>query len=234
MERKRVNKLKKKFLAGIITSLVLIVNNFMIYASIFYRITYPMNIQNFDDIIDKSELFEYEKYCKLRDYKGVVQNLSKSDRSLYIDRIFLESLKLQIDGDKKKFHFFPFHQLNFISSLDVSNESLIYLTYNNNTIIKAEYTDHTEIFTAGIGQWGNNPPFWMGNWYLNFTHIPYALNESSTIMLSNIFLVKMNLKYDWVASFWGASYLTIEQYLVFNTDFQILFVFLPLESKAVQ
>ena len=220
---------------GIIVPLFLVVNNFIIFAaSIFYRITYPTNIQNFDDIIEKSELFDYEKYCTYRDYSGEDHNLSRSDPYDYIDRVFIESLKLQIDEDKKKFHFFPFHQLNFIYSLEVSNESLIYLTYNNNTIIKAEYADHTEIFTASMAFWDINSPHWMGVWYLNFTHIPYALNKSSTIILSNTFLVKMNLNYHSTSNFWDSQHLTIEQYLLFNSDFQIMFVFFPLESKAIQ
>lgn len=42
---------------GISVPLFLVVNNFIILASIFYRITYWTNIQNFDDIIEKSEFF---------------------------------------------------------------------------------------------------------------------------------------------------------------------------------
>ena len=194
-----------------------------------------MNIQNFDDIVEKSELFDYLKYCKYRSLgiKGEIQNLSRSDSYYPIDRIFLESLRIKIEEDKKKFQIFPFHELIFIYSFEVTNESLIYLTYNNNSIIKAEYADHTEIFTASWGQWGDNPPHWEGNWYLNFTQIPFALNLSSTIPLNNIFLVKMNLIYNDVFNYWRASFLTIEQNLFFNSDFQVMLVYFPMESKAI-
>jgi len=67
----------------------------------------------------------------------------------HIDREFIESLKLQIEEDKKKFHFDPFFRHNLIYLLDVSNEFLIYLMHSNNSIIKAEYADHTEIFVFG-------------------------------------------------------------------------------------
>ena len=80
-----------------------------------------------------------------RDDSGKVHNISDVDYIYHIDREFIESLKLQIEDDKKKFHFYPFFSHNFIYSLEVTNESLIYLTYNNNSIIKAEYANHTEI-----------------------------------------------------------------------------------------
>jgi len=44
---------------------------------------------------------------------------------------------LNIEADKQKFHLFPDYQHNFIYSVEIINESLIYLTYNNNSIIYA-------------------------------------------------------------------------------------------------
>ncbi|KKL63618.1 hypothetical protein LCGC14_2173320 [marine sediment metagenome] len=220
---------------GIIIPSSIIINHFTILTRIYYKVNYDTNIQNFDDIVEKSELFDYLKYCKYRGVgiKGEIQNLSRSDSSYHIDRIFLESLRIKIEEDKKKFQIFPFHELNFIYSFEVTNESLIYLTYNNNSIIKAEYADHTEIFSVERSRYENGSLFWVGNWYLNFTQIPFALNDSSTIMLSNIFLVKMNLVYNDVFNFWRASFLTIEQYLFFNSDFQVMLVYFPMESKAI-
>ena len=225
-------KIKKKliyaltiiFLTITITPMALLINNSIILTRIYYRVSYNANIQNSETLIEKSELFEYEKYVKYRDYPGEVHNLSRSDYHHYIDREYIESLKLKIEADKQKFHLFPAYQNNFIYSVEITNESLIYLTYNNNTIIKVEEENHTEIFRASLAFWDPNSPHWTGTWYLNFTHIPFALNESSIIMLNNIFLVKMNLKYNQIISFWESSYLTIEQYLFFNSDFQIMFV----------
>ncbi len=42
---------------------------------------------------------------------------------------------------------YPFYRYNFIYSFEVTSEFLIYLTCNNNSIIKAEYGDHTEIIS---------------------------------------------------------------------------------------
>jgi len=109
---------------------------------------------------------------------------------------------------------------------------LIYLSYNNNSIIKAEYANQTEIFTADWDYYENNTLFWTGHWYLNFTQIPFAPNMSSTIILSNIFLVKMSLEYDIALGFGGSENLKIEQFLIFNSNFQIMFVYIPLSLHA--
>jgi len=221
------------FIIGTVVPILFIVNNFAILTRIYYKVNYGVNVQNFDNIIEKSELFEYQKYCKYYDFWGEVHNLSRTDDYYHIDREFIESLKLQIKEDKEKFHLFPFHQHNFIYSLEVTNESLIYLTYNNNSIIKAEYADQTEIFTTMWDYDENESLFWLENWYINFTQIPFAPNMSSTIILSNIFLVKMNLEYNYDYWFGGSRGLRIEQFLIFNSNFQTMFVYIPLTPMSV-
>ncbi|NVM38327.1 MAG: hypothetical protein HWN81_22220, partial [Candidatus Lokiarchaeota archaeon] len=218
---------------GLIIAFSLIINNSIILTRIYYIINYKGNFQNFDSIIEKSELFEYQKYCKYRNFWGEGYNISGSDN--YIDREFIESLKLKIDKDKEKFHLAPFYQYqrNFIYSVEVSNESLIYLTYNNNSIIKAEYVNQTDIFTADWDYYENKTLFCAGHWYLNFTQIPFAPNMSSTIILSNIFLVKMDLEYDIGWGFGANENLIMEQFLVFNSNFQIMFVYIPLSLHWV-
>ena len=229
MKKKRVYVLII-IIIGIIIPFSLIINNFAILTKIYYKVNYEGNGQNFENLIEKSELFEYQKYCKYRTFMGEGYNISGSDN--YIDREFIESLKLKIDKDKEKFHLYPFYQRNFKYSLEVSNESLIYLTYNNNSIIKSEYANQTEIFTANRDYYENNTLFWAGHWYLNFTQIPFAPNMSSTIILSNIFLVKMSLEYDIAWGLGGAENLKIEQFLIFNSNFQIMFVYVPLSPHS--
>jgi hypothetical protein len=146
----------------------------------------------------------------------------------------LNSLKLKIEEDKTKFHFYPFYSHNFVYSLEASNHSLIYLTYNNNSIIKAEYENHTEIFTAQSGLYANSSLYWVGNWYLNFTQIPYALNSSSTVALNDVFLVKMNLEYYHKYGHGESLYLRIEPFLCFNSNFQVMFVYFPFTSRDVE
>ena len=221
-------------ITGLIIAFSLIVNNSIILTRIYYKINYEGDFQNFESIIEKSEYFEYQEYCKYRDYGGEVHNVSDVDYLYHIDREFIESLKLQIESDKKKFHFYPSFSHNFIYSLEVSNESLIYLTYNNNSIIKAEYANHTEIFTARSGHYDNNSLYWEGNWYLNFTLIPFAPNSSYTIVLNDVFLVKMNLKYHHKYGLGGSLDLRIEPFLCFNSNLQVMFVYFPFNPLVVQ
>ena len=148
--------------------------------------------------------------------------------------MFGKCIENKIDlEDKEKFHFYPFFSHNFIYLLEVTNEPLINLTYNNNSIIKAEYADHTEIFAAETAYYENNSLYWEENWYLNFTQIPFAPNMSSTIILSNIFLVKMYLEYNYDYGLGESESLIIEQFLGFNSNFQTMFVYIPLTSLMV-
>ncbi len=228
MKRKLKNVLLIIIIIGIILTSLIIINHFIILTRIYYKINYEANIQNFESLIEKSELFEYQKYCKYRDLSGEVQNVSNFDYYYHIDRDLIESLKLKVEDDKEKFHFWPFYSHKLFYSLEATNESLIYLTYNNNSIIKAEYANHTEIFAAWSDYYENNSLFWVGNWYLNFTYIPFASNISSTIILNDIILVKMNLYYDYVYGNLGVETLRIDQFLCFNSNLQTLFVYFPL------
>ncbi len=173
---------------GLILTFSLIINNSIILTRIYYNINYKGNVQNFESLIEKSELFEYEKYCKYRDSWGEGPINNSDCYYCYIDKDFIESLKLKIDEEKKKFHLYTGTQFNFIYSLEVTNESLIYLTYNNNNFIKAEYANHTEIFAVDrVWDYNYNiyTPNWEGIWYLNFTYIPFAPTDSSTIALND-------------------------------------------------
>ncbi|MBA7641906.1 hypothetical protein ES703_49592 [subsurface metagenome] len=121
-------------ITGLILTFSLIINNSVILTRIYYKINYKGNVQNFESIIEKSELFEYQKYCKYRDSSGEVHNVGDVDYLYRIDREFIESLKLQIEDDKKRFHFYPSYSRSFVYSVEVTNESLIYLTFT--TIIQ--------------------------------------------------------------------------------------------------
>jgi hypothetical protein len=156
-------------IAGIVVMSLVIINQFQISARIYYTTTYVGNVQDFETIIEKSESFEDETYCKYHNLFGEVHNLSFADDFYYIDRTFLEDLKLKIKADKTTIHVYPFFSHNFRYSLEVTNESLIYLTYNNDSIIKMVNDSHTQIFTARKGHYNNGSLYWEENWYLNFT-----------------------------------------------------------------
>jgi len=132
-------------ITGLIITFSIIINNSIILTRIYYKINYKGDTQNLETLIEKSELFEYDKYCKYRDSWGEGPINNSDCYYCYIDKDFIESLKLKIDKEKKRFHFYPHFSHNLIYSVEVTNESLIYLTYNNNNIIKAEYANRTEI-----------------------------------------------------------------------------------------
>jgi hypothetical protein len=117
--------------------------------------------------------------------------------------------------------------------LEAINESLLYFSYNNDSIIKLEDETHTEIFSARENHYENSSTFWEGSWYLNFTLIPFSFDLNSTIQLNDSILIKMNLVYDHVYGNVGAESLLIKQFLCFNSNFQIIFVFIPLTSLIV-
>ncbi|MFX1476553.1 MAG: hypothetical protein ACFFCI_00345 [Promethearchaeota archaeon] len=189
-----------------------------------------------ETIIEKSELFEYEKYCKYRDSWGEGPLNTSDYYYKNIDREFIESLQLKIDREKKKFHLFLSDHNYFTYTVEASIESLIYLTYNNNNIIKAEYANQTEIFTADrCWDYHNNKykPNWEGNWYLNFTQIPYAPTNSSIIVLNDIFLVKMNLDYHYSCGFGCSGNVRMKQFLCFNSYIETMFVYFPFALHVV-
>ena len=59
-------------------------------------------------------------------------------------------------------------------------------------MIKAQYENYEDIF---IVERIYNAEKGVGNWYINFTKVPYVVNQTS-ISLNNTFLVKMTLIYD--------------------------------------
>lgn len=234
MKRKQIYIPLIVIIIGFLIAFSLIINNTIILSRIYYKINSTGDILNFESLIEKSEIFEYRKYCLSRDYLGKVHNLSDVGYIYYIDEEFIDSLKLQIDEDKTKFHLYPFFSHNFVYSSDVTNESLIYLTYKSNSIIKAEYANHTEIFTARSGLYDNGSLYWIGSWYLNFTVIPFIPNISSNIALNDTLLVKLDLTYHHDYRFGGTQDLMLETYLGFNSNFQVLFVYMPFNPLVVE
>ena len=223
---------KKKTLIGIfigivVVSSLLIINQFLIHSRIYYRISYNGDINDLDKIVEKSEYFDYPMYCKYRNTFGIVYNLANSEYVHYIDNDFITNLKAQITYDREKFHIFPFYEHHFALSFEATNESLLYLSYNNDSIIKLEDQNHTEIFSALEGHYENSSTFWEGSWYLNFTLLPFSPISNSIIQLNDSILVKMNLDYEYYYGFNGAENIIVEQYLCFNSNHHIIFVSIP-------
>lgn len=221
------------FIGVIIFTSLIVINHFLTLSRIYYKISYDGDVNDLQTIVEKSELFDYQKYCTLRDFEGTIYNLTSYAYFYHIDKNFIDSLKTKITNDQMKFQMNPFYAHHFTYSLDASNESLLYFTYNNNSIIKLDDGTHTDIFSARENHYGNSSTFWEGSWYLNFTLIPFSPNLNSTIQLNDSILVKMNLVYDYIYGNVGAESLLVDQFLCFNSNYQIVFVYIPINSLIV-
>ncbi|MCJ7651804.1 MAG: hypothetical protein MUP85_24645 [Candidatus Lokiarchaeota archaeon] len=241
--------LRKKIIKAFIISLsvvlsisiILIINNFIVISRIYYRVYYEVNLPNSDEIIDKTENFDYLKYLKMHDPYGNTQNLSKFNIN-YIDREFIDFLKGKINRDNKEFHLNPFLSHNFIYIFNATAESKLYFSYNNNTIFNATYENQNAIFIVdfddpiGIFTPNGDSPTWfhsIGSWYINFTQVPYVANQSSTILLNNTILVKMNLIYDYLYGNVGGESYCLKQNVIFNSNLQVIFIYAPATQVIV-
>ena len=206
---------------------LIIINNFLIQSRIYYRTSYDGNVNDLGEFIEKSEFFDYREYCKCRDYFGIVHNVTNYDYFYHINNDFIVNLKTKITNDQAKFHLFPFYEHHFMYSFEATDESLLFFTYNNNSIIKLEDQAHIEVFSAHERHYENSSTFWEGSWYLNFTLIPFSSGLNSIIQLNNSILTKMNLHYDYDYALGESNTLIIEQFLCFNSNYQIIFVYIP-------
>ena len=225
-------KTKKAFIISLSVvlsiSIILIINNFIIFSRIYYRVYYEVNLPNSDEIIEKAENFDYLKYLKMHDPYGEIQNLSKFNIN-YIDREFIDFLKGKINRDNKRFHLWPSYYHNFIYTFNATEESKLFFSYNNNTIFNATYETQKPIFIVP-------PPIWfnfIGSWFINFTQVPHVVNQSSTILLNNTILVKMILKYDYLFGNLGGEFYQIEQYVILNSNLQVIFIYVPATQLIV-
>lgn len=226
MEKKLRTLLIIFLLTGIIVVSLISVNQLVIATRIYYKATYRGDLIDIETVIEKSELFNYQEYCKYQDCSGEVYNLSNSDNYYHIDRDLLETIKNNIEDDQGQFHLYPFytHTLKYI--IEVNQQTLLYFTYNNFSIIKAEYANYSEIFKAKDCF---DSVYREEGCYMNFTQIPNTPDLSSTIAINNSTLVKMSLEYDHNYGFGiGVTSIRIEQYLCYNINLELIFVYIPM------
>ena len=72
MKRKLVYIPVILIITGLILTFSIIINNSIILTRIYYQVSYDASIQNSETLIEKSEVFEYEKHVKYRDYPGEI------------------------------------------------------------------------------------------------------------------------------------------------------------------
>ena len=85
----------------------------------------------------------------------------------------MDYLKEKVDRDYLTFHWWPAHYHYFTYFFEATEESLLYFTYNNTTIFRAEYENYEEIFNI---ESSDNYCYWeeklCGSWYINYTQVP--------------------------------------------------------------
>jgi hypothetical protein len=196
--------------------------NFIALSKIYYHIEYEINIPNSNEIIDKVETFEYPHFLKKYSYSGRIQNVSQFNEcpTQYIHRGCIEYLKDLINRDRRKIFFSPgyYHNLNY--KFNATEQEKLYLSYSNTTIFNATYESSKEVFLV---PWSDFHSTFYGNWYINFTYVPYVFNHSNTILLENIILVNMFLHYS-ISRFAGEGHL-INQYIGLSSNLQIIFIY---------
>ena len=220
-------------------SIIIITGQLLILTKIYYKTCYEGDLQNFDYLIEKVESFDYIKYGK---YQGYDQryNLSKNSGT-YIDRDYIEYLKEKIDSDFPKFHWCPFHTHYLHYTFNATEESQIFFSYNNNSVISGQYKDSKAIFVAfWHHDYGDNL-IWKGKSFINYSQVPYVsennpykyfpFNKSSTISLNNTILIKMESYYcyDYAMNDFPMT-CTTEQFIVLNSNLQIIFIYISHRS----
>ncbi|MEJ2294798.1 MAG: hypothetical protein P8Y23_08510, partial [Candidatus Lokiarchaeota archaeon] len=58
---------------------LIFINHFLILSRIYYKISYNGNVNDLEKIIEKSESFDYQQYCKFRDFEGNLHNITNPD-----------------------------------------------------------------------------------------------------------------------------------------------------------
>ena len=207
-------------------STIIIVGQLLILTRIYYKTYYKGDLSNFDYLVDKVETFDYIKNVKDqgRDYG---YNLTKNSGH-YIDRDFIEYLKKKIDDDFWEFHWWPFHTHYLHYTFNATEESQIFFTYNNNSVIAGRYDDFRVIFIA----FGYDN-IWEGKSFINFSQVPYVseddydpFTEYSTISLNNTILIKMEIDYYYSRAPFGHLSCGTEQFIVLNSNYQIIFIYI--------
>ncbi|MFX1498878.1 MAG: hypothetical protein ACFFBH_15240 [Promethearchaeota archaeon] len=217
------------FIFSILVAAIILVpvfyNIIVVQARIYYITEYNIDFSNREEIIDKVENLNYTAYLHNNDYippypiyKGI---------SSYVDRNLINFLKSRIETDtgswwRGLYSLFggDYHQyLRYSFSGD--NQSKLYLTYNNNTIfdLKDQNNQSLLLKVEGSGELDFR-------WFLNFTYIPYVYDNMSTLDLSELIFIKINLEYEWVGSYALFHQYLINQYLLLNKNLDVILIFI--------
>ena len=189
------------------------------HSRIYYLINYQVDLPNSDVIIAKVEHFDYKSNLNI--------NNEYDDRN-YVDRIFINKLIQQVEADKIGFHWWPYYTRNFEYTLKSTNESRLFLKYNNDTIYWANYSNYNPIFTSE-----NINVYVRINWYINFSQVPYVSGAYSVIPLNNTYLAIITLEYNFVCGSLCGRWYSMDQYMILDSSLQVICIFIPIIPVVV-
>jgi len=196
----------------------------------YYNISYDIKTENPGNLIEKVETLDYLSLLQSHERNGSVHNITEDNSdgcrvSSYINREYIDYQKQEISADSMRFHFWFGQRHYFDYVFEATSESRLNLTYVNNTILKAQYETLEDVFVVD-SRYYHFTKIWYGNWYINFTLVPYVVNETS-ISLNNTILIKMTLNHGYVLSPLAGVWISISQFIVLNENLQIIFIYVP-------
>ena len=188
-------------LSILITSFFLYNYYFIIRPHIYYIIEYDVKVSEESELINNVEQLNYSKYL----------NCSETGMTkCYVD---LNYYKNRINGDTS-FHINPNYYHFFEYLFKAENSSEIYLTYNNNSLFSIKNSNNSNLF-----------PVYENVLYLNFSIIPYVYNESATLLLKDITIVKIDFTYIYSGKEFAVSTgFNIVQYVILEKNFDVILI----------
>jgi len=179
---------------------------------IYSIIEYDVRAPDKDEIIIGVETLNYTAYLNNR---GWDHDIYKS----YIDASLVELLRNTIE-DVTRFHWELWYEHYLRYYFAARNRSSLFLTYNNNTIFSVKDQSNNTLLSIDNYSWNRIA------WYLNFTHLSYVYNNSSTILLNNAIFIHMSLDYGYYCGSLCGLWHSIEQYLVLSSNLDVLVIFI--------
>ncbi|MFW9822418.1 MAG: hypothetical protein ACFFE4_05760 [Candidatus Thorarchaeota archaeon] len=179
-----------------------------------YIIDYNVDLPNREEIIYKTENFNYAAYLI-----PCYDDYPHSGITCYVDSNLLHLLKSRIEKDIGfKWWFKPFYEHTLRYYFLAENHSRLYLTYNDNTIFSIKDPNNQSLFLPESIIFSTS--------YLNFARIPYVYGDQSTVMVSNFIFVEINLEYVWVCGYICYHSHSYNQYLVLGENLEVVLIFI--------
>lgn len=221
-------KLKILLIIVIVISIIpsyLIIINVITNVRIHYDIKYDVQLADAEQLIEQVETFDYLSHLKMHDCDGDVFNLTKF-RYNYMDREYLSYLIDNVNAYFREVKIFPgyFYLTYFFNATE---QTRIYLTYNNDTVFRAQFEGNEDNILLGKYPYSCYSGLYAGSWFINFSQVPYVLNESAVIPLNDIILVQITVEYDHLFGNVGGVFFTIKQTVILNTNRDIILIFIP-------